>query len=58
MFDPSFYQENIAENVDPGTLLVLVTATDADPDINGAVSFEIIGGNVDNAFVLADLTVR
>ena len=40
----------IPENTPEDALVELVNATDRDDGVNGAVTFEIIGGNVNNAF--------
>ena len=40
----------IPENTPEDAIVELVNATDRDDGVNGAVTFEIIGGNVNNAF--------
>ena len=58
VFNPTFYQASIQENVALETLAAVVDASDADPGINGKITYEITGGNVDDAFEINDPTVR
>ena len=58
VFNPTFYQANIFENVAENTLAAVVDASDNDPGVNGEVTYEITGGNVDGAFKISDSSVR
>lgn len=56
VFDENFYTAIVVENVDIGTPVKNVTATDADSGDNGRVWYEIISGNINNTFKIDNVT--
>uniref|UniRef100_A0A1X7VA24 Cadherin domain-containing protein n=1 Tax=Amphimedon queenslandica TaxID=400682 RepID=A0A1X7VA24_AMPQE len=52
IFNPTFYQVTISEGSTNDELLEVVNATDADSGTNGAITYAIVGGNVNNAFYI------
>lgn len=57
VFYPTFYQVTISEDSVNNELLEVVNATDADSGTNGAISYAIVGGNVNNAFYIKTKSV-
>lgn len=57
VFYPTFYQVTISEDSINNELLEVVNATDADSGTNGAISYAIVGGNVNNAFYIKTKSV-
>lgn len=52
VFSPEFYDKAVPENVDIGTTLLQVSATDIDIGLNGIVKFFIISGDDNSDFSL------
>ena len=52
VFNPTFYQVTISEGSANDELLEVVNATDADTGTNGAITYAIVGGNVNSAFYI------
>lgn len=57
IFNPSFTQASILESSAIDTVGAVVFATDADSGINAEITFEITGGNIDDAFKIPDSSV-
>lgn len=58
VFSPTFYQVTISEAATFDDVLENVNATDDDTGSNGAITYSIVGGNVQNAFYIKNPDVR
>ncbi|XP_071485882.1 protocadherin Fat 4-like [Diadema antillarum] len=54
VFDPTFYSEEVPENVAVGTSVATLSATDLDSGVNGELEFIIASGDPSARFVVYD----